>query len=343
MQVVGKGEIDLTQRKLSEVGPSKYKKRKAGGARTKVARLSVGVSQEDYTEAAAVANIGEKQDSPGTSGTIIRNDGNPDEIVKAKRATRSKGLSSRVQSDLNISKEVDEKQGTKRKRSSTKSSPAHTIAGSNELSLATEILGKGDQDRAQGSSNTHPEIKSPTEKPSPKKRGRKSNASSSLKDLSGKTQKKTSEKRLKLDSPLISSKATLTDELNQVVDKEDATNKKKSTVDKGNHTMQGLEKCSTINKSSSGGSAHLRRRDGPSTMKFTCAFCQSSEDTEVGFTISHWSPRCRPLLIFTIFLIRMLYEQASGEMAHYHRGEPVSADFNGGSKVLHVHKNCAEW
>lgn len=290
-------------------------------------------------ESSAVANISKKQDSRGTSGTMIRNDGNSDVNVKAKRATRSKGPSSRVQSDLNVSKEADGKQGTKRKRSRIKSSPAHQIAGSNELSLGTEIVGKGDQDPAYGSSDTHPEKQSPTEKPSPKKRGRKSNASSSLKDLSGKTQKKTSEKSLKLGSHLISSKATqlhgngiLTDELNQVGDKQDSTNKKKSTVDKGNYT-----------KSSSGGSAHLRGCDGPSTKKFTCAFCQSSEDTEVGFTISHWSPRYRPLLLFTILLIEMLYEQASGEMTHYHRGEPVSADFNGRSKVIHVHKNCAEW
>ncbi|CAH8275903.1 unnamed protein product [Arabidopsis lyrata] len=320
-KVLGRGDIDLTQKKLSKVASSKCKNRKAGSARNKVARRSVEVSKEDNMESSAVANISEKQDSRGTSGIIIRNDGNPDENVKTKRATRSKGQSSRVQSDLNVSKEADGKQGTKRKRSSIKSSPAHPITGSNELSLGTEIVGKGDQDRAHGPSDTDPEKQSPTEKPSLKKRGRKSNASSSLKDLSGKTQKKTSEKRLKLDSHLTSSKATqshgngiLTDELNQVSDKHDSTNKKKSTVGKENHTMQVLEKCSAINKSSSGGSAHLRRCDGPSTKIFTCAFCQSSEDTE-----------------------------ASGEMAHYNRGEPVSADFNGGSKVIHVHKNCAEW
>ncbi|KAG7542072.1 Zinc finger RING-type [Arabidopsis thaliana x Arabidopsis arenosa] len=320
-KVLRRGDIDLPQKKLSKVASSKCKNGKAGSARKKVATRSVEVSKEDNMESSAVANISEKQDSRGTSGTIIRNDGNPDENVKAKRATRSKGQRSRVQSDLNVSKEADGKQGTKRKRSSIKSSPAHPIAGSNELSLGTEIVGKGDQDRAHESSDTHPAKQSLTEKPSLKKRGRKFNASSSLEDLSGKTQKKTSEKRLKLDSPLTSSKATqshgngiLTDELNQVGDKQDSTNKKKSTVGKDNHTMQVLEKCSAINKSSSGGSAHLRRCDGPSTKKFTCAFCQSSEDTE-----------------------------ASGEMAHYHRGEPVSADFNGGSKVIHVHKNCAEW
>ncbi|XP_010439526.1 PREDICTED: protein BREAST CANCER SUSCEPTIBILITY 1 homolog [Camelina sativa] len=320
-KVPSKGEVDLTQKKLSKVALSKCKTLKAGSGRNTVARRSVGVSLVDNMESSAVAIISEKQDSRGTSGTITRNDGSPDENVNAKRATRSKGQSSRVQSDLNVSKEAAGKQGTKRKRSSIKSSPAHPIEGSNELSLETEIVGKGDQDRAHSSYDTHPEKQSPTEKPTVKKRGRKSNASSILKDLSGKTQKKTSEKRLKLDSHLISSKATqsdgngiLTDELNQVGDKQVSTNKTKCTVDKDNHSMQVLEKCSGMNKSSSGGSAQLQRCDGPSTKKFACAFCHSSEDTE-----------------------------ASGEMAHYHRGEPVSADFTGGSKVIHVHKNCAEW
>jgi BRCA1-associated RING domain protein 1 len=322
-KVLGRDEIDLTQKKLPKVkvASSKCKNRKAGSARNTVARRSIGVSQEDNMESSAAATISEQQDSRGTSGTIIRNDVNTDENVKAKRATRSKAQSTRVQSDLNVSNEADGKQGTKRKRSSIKSSPAHPIAGPNELSLGTEIVGKGDQDQAHGPSDTHPEKRSPTEKPSLKKRGRKSNASSSLKDLSGKTQKKTSEKKLKLDSHMISSKATqphgngiLTAGLNQGGDKQDSRNNRKSTVGKDDHTMQVIEKCSTINKSSSGGSAHLRRCNGSLTKKFTCAFCQCSEDTE-----------------------------ASGEMTHYYRGEPVSADFNGGSKVIHVHKNCAEW
>ncbi|EOA19191.1 hypothetical protein CARUB_v10007870mg [Capsella rubella] len=317
-KVPDRSEIDLNPKKPSKVALSKCKTRKAGSERNTVVRRS-GVS-EDNIESSAIANISEKQDICGASGTTITNDGNPDENVNAKRVTRSKGQSSRVQSDLNVSKAADVKQGSKRKRSGIKSSSAHPIAGSDELPLGTEILGKGDQDQSHCSSDTHPEKQSPTKKPSLKKRGRMSTASSS-KDLSGKTQKKTSEKRLKLDSHLISSKVTqshgndiLTDKLNQVGDKQDSTIKKKSSVDKDNHTMQVIEKCSARNKSTSGGSAHLRRCDGPSTKKFTCAFCQSSEDTE-----------------------------ASGEMAHYLRGEPVSADFDGGSKVIHVHKNCAEW
>ncbi|GFY96894.1 breast cancer susceptibility1 [Actinidia rufa] len=35
--------------------------------------------------------------------------------------------------------------------------------------------------------------------------------------------------------------------------------------------------------------------------------------------------------------------QASGDMVHYLNGKPVSADYNGGSKVIHAHRNCTEW
>lgn len=48
--------------------------------------------------------------------------------------------------------------------------------------------------------------------------------------------------------------------------------------------------------------------------KIQCAFCLSSEDSEV-----------------------------SGEMFHYYNGRPVSADYEGGSKIIHSHKNCTEW
>lgn len=251
-------------------------------------------------ESSAGANIGEKEDSLGISGTIVRKDGNPDENVKAKRVTRSKGQSSRVQSGLNISKEADGKQGTKRKRSSVKSSPGHPVAGSNELSLGTEIV---DQDQSHGSSNTQPEKQSPAEKSSLRKRGRKSNANSFPKDLCERTEKKPSEKKSKLDSCSVPSRVTqprgkkiLSDVLNQVGDR---TNKRKSTLDEGNQVLQ---KCSKTSKPSLEGSVLLRRCDGPPTNKFTCAFCQSSEDTEVGFTITHWIPRCRPLVDFYHFL-----------------------------------------
>ncbi|CAL5410206.1 unnamed protein product [Camellia sinensis] len=48
--------------------------------------------------------------------------------------------------------------------------------------------------------------------------------------------------------------------------------------------------------------------------KVQCAFCRSTKDSEV-----------------------------SGIMVHYLNGKPVSADYNGGSKVIHAHKNCTEW
>ncbi|KAK4254598.1 hypothetical protein QN277_009956 [Acacia crassicarpa] len=48
--------------------------------------------------------------------------------------------------------------------------------------------------------------------------------------------------------------------------------------------------------------------------KFECAFCLSSEESE-----------------------------ASGEMVHYYKGKPVAADHEGGSKVIHSHRNCTEW
>ncbi|KAL4302572.1 hypothetical protein GQ457_10G022330 [Hibiscus cannabinus] len=48
--------------------------------------------------------------------------------------------------------------------------------------------------------------------------------------------------------------------------------------------------------------------------KAQCAFCLSTEDSE-----------------------------ATGEMVHYYEGRPVPQDYNGGSKVIHSHKNCTEW
>nr|CAB3461012.1 unnamed protein product [Digitaria exilis] len=48
--------------------------------------------------------------------------------------------------------------------------------------------------------------------------------------------------------------------------------------------------------------------------KVSCAFCQSDDITE-----------------------------DSGEMAHYHNGKQVAAEFDGGASVIHSHKNCLEW
>ncbi|XP_062012669.1 protein BREAST CANCER SUSCEPTIBILITY 1 homolog [Rosa rugosa] len=57
----------------------------------------------------------------------------------------------------------------------------------------------------------------------------------------------------------------------------------------------------------------LRRCDAV-TSNIQCAFCLSSEESE-----------------------------ASGEIVHYYNGKPVAADHNGGSKVIHSHRNCTEW
>ncbi|TKY71943.1 BREAST CANCER SUSCEPTIBILITY 1-like [Spatholobus suberectus] len=48
--------------------------------------------------------------------------------------------------------------------------------------------------------------------------------------------------------------------------------------------------------------------------KYQCVFCLSSEESE-----------------------------ASGPMVHYLNGKPVTADYEGGSKVTHCHRNCTEW
>ncbi|KAG9157607.1 hypothetical protein Leryth_026757 [Lithospermum erythrorhizon] len=45
-----------------------------------------------------------------------------------------------------------------------------------------------------------------------------------------------------------------------------------------------------------------------------CAFCQSTEESEV-----------------------------SGVMVHFFKGKPVDENFNGGSGVIHAHKSCTEW
>ena len=265
-------------------GASSNKKRKAGTARKTVAKRLVGVSKEDYTEPSAGATISEKQESGGNSGTSTRKDEN----VKAKRATRNKGQISLVEeAGVNTHVEAEVKQGTKRKRSSVKVSPNPPVAGSNELSLGTEDVGKGYQELTHGSAGTQPEKQSPSEKYSLRKRI-KSSAPSLPKCSPVITKKKTSEKRSKLGSSSIPSRVTqiIRDELNQLGDRQDSSNKKKPSMDEGTHTMQASEKSSTMNKPSLGDNALLRRCDGPLTSKFTCAFCQSSEDTEVLF-LSH--------------------------------------------------------
>lgn len=46
---------------------------------------------------------------------------------------------------------------------------------------------------------------------------------------------------------------------------------------------------------------------------------------------------------YATFIVAKPKLQASGEMVHYCNGRPVAADYNGGSKVIHSHKNCTEW
>ncbi|GAB2241525.1 hypothetical protein Droror1_Dr00018300 [Drosera rotundifolia] len=61
------------------------------------------------------------------------------------------------------------------------------------------------------------------------------------------------------------------------------------------------------------GDQALKKCDTSSSITL-CAFCCSTEETE-----------------------------ASGEMVHYSKGTQVSADYEGGSNIIHSHKSCAEW
>ncbi|KAK7331405.1 hypothetical protein VNO77_25629 [Canavalia gladiata] len=44
-----------------------------------------------------------------------------------------------------------------------------------------------------------------------------------------------------------------------------------------------------------------------------------------------------------VFCLSSGESEASGPMVHYFDGKPVTADYEGGSKVTHCHKNCTEW
>ncbi|KAL2341101.1 hypothetical protein Fmac_009041 [Flemingia macrophylla] len=56
------------------------------------------------------------------------------------------------------------------------------------------------------------------------------------------------------------------------------------------------------------------RKCGSHVKKYQCVFCFSSEESE-----------------------------ASGPLTHYLDGKPVTADYEGGSEVVHCHRNCTEW
>ncbi|XP_022762205.1 LOW QUALITY PROTEIN: protein BREAST CANCER SUSCEPTIBILITY 1 homolog [Durio zibethinus] len=75
----------------------------------------------------------------------------------------------------------------------------------------------------------------------------------------------------------------------------------------------GISDGSTVNKLRLANEVALRKFQTV-TNKIQCAFCLSTEDSE-----------------------------ASGEMFHYYDGRSVPLDHNGGFKVIHSHKNCAEW
>ncbi|GMI70669.1 hypothetical protein HRI_000736200 [Hibiscus trionum] len=75
----------------------------------------------------------------------------------------------------------------------------------------------------------------------------------------------------------------------------------------------GISDGSTVKKLPLANGVALRKCE-TITNKTQCAFCLSTEDSE-----------------------------ATGEMVHYYEGRPVPQDYNGGSKVIHSHKNCTEW
>ncbi|KAK8522423.1 hypothetical protein V6N12_056131 [Hibiscus sabdariffa] len=75
----------------------------------------------------------------------------------------------------------------------------------------------------------------------------------------------------------------------------------------------GIADGSTVKKLPLANGAALRKCE-TIAKKAQCAFCLSTEDSE-----------------------------ATGEMVHYYEGRPVPQDYNGGSKVIHSHKNCTEW
>lgn len=95
-----------------------------------------------------------------------------------------------------------------------------------------------------------------------------------------------------------------------------------------------LQKCETISN------------------KFQCAFCLSSEESEVFLSTFDFYFSVHMILFSSNFNMFGLTNQhfyfqnqmqASGEMVHYYNSRPAAADHNGGFKVIHVHRNCTEW
>ncbi|KAK9268132.1 hypothetical protein L1049_010572 [Liquidambar formosana] len=82
----------------------------------------------------------------------------------------------------------------------------------------------------------------------------------------------------------------------------------------GSPEVKVLDDLSTVEKDLPVTTGVVLRKCETIPNKIQCAFCHSSEDTEV-----------------------------FGEMIHYFNGKPVAADYNGGSNVIHSHRNCTEW
>ncbi|XP_059665977.1 protein BREAST CANCER SUSCEPTIBILITY 1 homolog [Cornus florida] len=87
----------------------------------------------------------------------------------------------------------------------------------------------------------------------------------------------------------------------------------KSKKVQGNSDVKDLNNTSEKERSLPSSGA-LLRKCGTVLNKIQCSFCHSAEDSE-----------------------------ASGVMCHYLNGKPVAADHDGGSKVIHAHRNCTEW
>ncbi|GMI87859.1 breast cancer susceptibility1, ARABIDOPSIS THALIANA BREAST CANCER SUSCEPTIBILITY1 [Hibiscus trionum] len=84
-------------------------------------------------------------------------------------------------------------------------------------------------------------------------------------------------------------------------------------IEKAHGSPIGIAFGSTVKKLPLANGGALRKCE-TIAKKTQCAFCLSTEDSE-----------------------------ATGEMVHYYEGRPVPQDYNGGSKVIHSHKNCTEW
>ncbi|OVA13240.1 BRCT domain [Macleaya cordata] len=120
-------------------------------------------------------------------------------------------------------------------------------------------------------------------------------------------------KRLKISAD-DSVKGGLVDDVLSGSSKADAKGTKTSKQFQGTLDNRAIENSKTTKKVISLSKAMFLQKCESLPVQIPCAFCQSSTDSE-----------------------------ASGEMLHYFNGKPVAADYNGGSNVIHSHRNCTEW